>query len=93
MKENNWKELSQERHFICRGICISALGDSPARTKTRTVAMLSEKGHRAPAGDVLLAGWPSRDLHKVPVAVNWHMPATTKTLPSHIFQPVKLERE
>lgn len=74
-------------------MCISALGDNPARTKTGTVAMLSEKGHGAPAGDVLLAGWPSRDLHNLPVAVNWHMPATTKTLPSQFFQPVKPERD
>lgn len=55
--------------------------------------MLSEKGHGAPGGDVLLAGWPSRDLHNLPVAVSWHMPATTKTLPSQFFQLVKPERE
>lgn len=46
-KENNWKENRAKRGILfCGGICISALGDTPARTKTGNVAIFGERGWR-----------------------------------------------
>lgn len=92
-KKNNWKENQAERGILfAEEFASQHLVAVQTEQKPELLQCWVRGGAEPPLGTLSWQADLAQDLHNLPVAANWHMPATTKTLPSQFFQPAKPER-